>query len=156
MFDRFYEDLEVGATGTYGAIAVTEAQILGFAYLTDDHHPLHVDADFAARSPYGERIAQGFLVLSLALGVVPARAGAVVAMSGLDEVRFRRPTYIGDVLRTQLAVLDKTAKAVGGLVQFSLEILNQHGESVAVARLRMLMASNASTITPIRTRMQRR
>src|SRR5690348_15258999 len=106
MYDRYYDQVEIGDSETYGGVQVTEEYINRFADLTGDHHPLHVDPEFAARSRYGQRIAHGFLVLSLAAGMFPMDPAAVVAFYGMDSVRFVKPTYIGDTLRTRLTVTD--------------------------------------------------
>ncbi|WP_089155514.1 sulfotransferase [Micromonospora sp. NBS 11-29] len=141
MYDRFYQDIEVGQSGTYGGVLVTEELVDRFADLTGDHHPLHVDPGFAARSRYGRRIAHGMLVLSLSAGMFPMDPASVVAFYGMDGVRFVRPTFLGDTLRVRLTVTGKTDKPVGGVVRTALEMLNQHDEVVAVAVMRILVAA---------------
>jgi 3-hydroxybutyryl-CoA dehydratase len=140
MYDRFYDEVVVGDSGTYGGVTVTEAHVVGFAGITGDHHPLHVDAEFAARSRYGQRIAHGFLVLSLSAGLFPMKREAVLAFYGMDGVRFVKPTYLGDTLSCRLTVRSKTDKAVGGVVETALEMINQRDEVVAVATMRILVA----------------
>jgi 3-hydroxybutyryl-CoA dehydratase len=140
MYDRYYDQVEVGDSAIYGGVQVTEEYINRFADLTGDHHPLHVDPEFAARSRYGQRIAHGFLVLSLSAGMFPMDPAAVVAFYGMDGVRFVKPTFIGDTLRVRLTVTDKTDKTVGGVVQTALEMVNQRDEVVAVATMRILVA----------------
>src|ERR1700729_1367950 len=98
MYDQFYDDIEIGASAVYGGVTVTEAHVIGFAGLTGDHHRLHTDAEFAARSPYGQRVVHGFLVLSLSAGLFPMDPEAVLAFYGIDRVRFINPTFIGDTL----------------------------------------------------------
>lgn len=155
MYDRFYDDVEIGASETYGSVTVSESLIAEFADLSGDHHPLHVDAEFAKRTRYGQPIAHGFLVLSLASGLFPMDPDAVVAFYGMDGVRFHKPTFIGDTLRARLTVLDKVDRpggargrsprdgTRGGVVETALEMINQREEVVAVAVLRILVASRA-------------
>lgn len=140
MYDKYYDQVEVGDSATYGGVRVTEEYINRFADLTGDHHPLHVDPEFAARSRYGQRIAHGFLVLSLSAGMFPMNPKTVLAFYGMDGVRFVKPTYIDDTLRVRLTVTDKTDKPAGGVVQTALEMVNQRDEVVAVATMRILVA----------------
>jgi 3-hydroxybutyryl-CoA dehydratase len=141
VYDRFYDDIEAGESAVYGGVTVTEAHVVGFAGLTGDHHRLHTDAEFAARSPYGQRVVHGFLVLSLSAGLFPMDPEAVLAFYGIDRVRFINPTFIGDTLQCKLTVVAKTDKPAGGVVDTAMEMINQRGEAAVVARLRILVAA---------------
>jgi acyl dehydratase len=147
MYDRYYDEVDIGGSATYGGVTVTEAHLVGFAGLTGDHHPLHTDAEFAARSRYGQRIAHGFLVLSLSAGLFPMKREAVLAFYGMDGVRFVKPTFIGDTLACRLTVTGKTDKPHrnAGVVETSLEMINQRSEVVAVATMRILVACAPDT-----------
>ena len=140
MYADWFDDVVVGATGAYGGVTVTEAHLVGFAGLTGDHHRLHTDGEFAAGSRYGQRIAHGLLVLSLSVGLVPLDPEKVLAFYGMDQVRFVRPTFIGDTLTCRLTVVDATPKRGGGLVETAAETVNQREETVLAGRLRMLVA----------------
>ncbi len=140
MYADWFDDVVVGATGSYGGVTVTEGHLVGFAGLTGDHHRLHTDAEFAGRSRYGQRIAHGLLVLSLSVGLVPLDPDKVLAFYGMDRVRFIRPTFIGDTLTCRLTVVDATPKRGGGLVETAAETVNQREETVLAGRLRMLVA----------------
>lgn len=141
MYDRFFDDVVIGETGEYGGVTVTEAHVVGFAGLTGDHHRLHTDAEFAARSRYGRRVVHGFLVLSLSAGLFPMDPEKVLAFYGMERVRFVRPTFIGDTLRCRLTVVGTQAKDEGGVVETAMEMVNQRDETVAVAGLRILVAA---------------
>lgn len=145
MYDRGYADIEVGERQTYGFVTVTEAQVEQFAELANVTHPIHTDAAYAERSRYGARIAQGLLVLALGTGLLPTRTETTLGLYGMDEVRFLRPTFLGDTLAARLTVLAKTDRSVGGIVETLLELVNQHAEVVATAVLRILVA-NAATV----------
>jgi 3-hydroxybutyryl-CoA dehydratase len=79
-------------------LTVTEAAIRAYAELTDDFNPIHLDGDFAAKTPMGRPIAHGTMSLGLiwqCLGLnFPADALATTAL----DVRFVKPVYIGDEL----------------------------------------------------------
>lgn len=139
MYDRYYDEIELGEAAMYGGVTVTEAHVVGFAGLTGDHHRLHTDAEFAARSRYGQRVVHGFLVLSLSAGLFPMDPQAVLAFYGMDRVRFIKPTFIGDTLHCRLTVIEKTDHPEGGVVGTQLEMINQRDETAVVARLRILV-----------------
>ena len=63
-----YEELEAGQAFTTRGRTVTEADVVGFAALTGDWHPQHTDAEWAGGRAFGERIAHGLFVISLAAG----------------------------------------------------------------------------------------
>ena len=77
---------------------VTEDEILRFAELTGDTHPLHTDPEWAAGSRFGEQIAHGLLVLSFAIGLLPVERERIVALRRLADVVFKQPVKIGDTV----------------------------------------------------------
>ena len=141
MFDRYYDELNVGDRATYRGVTVTEAHVVGFAGLVGDHYPLHVDEEFARASRFGQRIAHGFLVLSACSGMFPMTPGVVVAFYGMDDVRFLAPTYIGDTLHCDQEVVAKRDKGEGGVVSVRTTMVNQRDENVCVATLHILTAA---------------
>ena len=86
-----FEELEAGQAFATRGRTVTEADVVGFAALTGDWHPQHTDAVWAAESAFGERIAHGLFVLSLAGGLVPFDPERVVALRRVGDVVFKRP-----------------------------------------------------------------
>ncbi len=75
--------------------------MVGFAALTGDWHPQHTDAVWAKESAFGERIAHGLFVISLAGGLVPFDPERVVALRRVGDVVFKRPVKLGDTLRVE-------------------------------------------------------
>jgi len=67
---KYFEDFQVGETVVTRARTVTETDIVSFAALTGDWYPLHTDVEYAKKGPFGERIAHGLLVLSIANGLL--------------------------------------------------------------------------------------
>lgn len=118
---------------------VTERDLLLAAELTGDHDPLHVDADYAARTPYGRRIAHGALVLGLlsataseiARRAIAHGAEGVPVSLGYDRVRFLKPVFIGDTL-TALYEVARTDEAAGRS-EAACRVVNQQGETCLVA-----------------------
>ena len=90
----YFEEFNVGDTVTSAGRTITEADIVNFAALSGDWNAIHVDAEFAKNSMFGERIAHGLLGLSIASGLA-VRLGfiedTVIAFMGLDW-KFRGPS----------------------------------------------------------------
>jgi acyl dehydratase len=113
---------------------------VGFAGITGDHYALHTDAEFAATTMFGARIAHGLLVLSFGVGLVPLEAGRVLAFMGMDKVRFTAPTYIGDTIHPELEITGTRAASEGGIVIADQKIKNQRDETVCSSTMKLLMA----------------
>ena len=129
----YFEDLTVGRTFDSASRAVSDAMIRAFAELSGDRHPLHLDDDFARKTPFGERIAHGLLGLSVASGLLDDLAVirmSIVAFAGL-EWKFRGPVRIGDSVRFHMKVARaRGAGAAQGLVVFESRLVNQREETV--------------------------
>ena len=115
LFSRALDDLAPGQRFTTRGRTVTEADVVGFATLTGDFHPQHVDAAWAAATPFRERIAHGLLVLSYAAGLVPFEPDRVLALRRVRDVVFKRPVRLGDTIRVEgeIASVDETTGVVG-------------------------------------------
>lgn len=107
---------------------ITEGDVSAFSGLTADHHPQHTDAQWAADSPFGERLAHGMLVLSCAVGLVPLDPERVVALRRIKDAVFKRPVRIGDTIHVE-AKLARPAEG-GGIEGWEWRVLNQDDELV--------------------------
>jgi 3-hydroxybutyryl-CoA dehydratase len=97
------EDLSVGQSAERAHV-VAEADITAFAELSGDFNPVHMDADFAATTAFGGRIAHGMLsatYISAVLGETLPGHGAIYISQAL---RFRRPVRIGDEVTARVTV----------------------------------------------------
>ena len=134
-----YEELEAGQTFSTRGRTVTEADVVGFAALTGDWHRQHTDAVWAAESPFGERIAHGLLVVSMAAGLVPFDPDRVMALRRVDDATFKRPVKLGDTLHVTGRVAELGAGSdEAGLVAFQWQVVNQDGKTVCRARIEVL------------------
>lgn len=108
-FGRFYEEFDIGQVfHHYPGRTITEAEQLQFCMLTMNHHPLHIDANFAARSQHGRILVVGTLIFSLVVGMTVADiSGHAIANLEYREVKHLEPTFVGDTLYAQTKVLDK-------------------------------------------------
>lgn len=143
----YFEDVEVGFRFETPSRTVTEADLVAFAGVSGDFNPLHMDAVFAAGSIYGERIAHGALVLSLATGLrqrVGLFDGTLMGLLEVRSWRFSVPVRIGDTIRvvTEVVELRPTSKPDRGVMVQRVEVWNQDdvvvqtGELVALLRRR--------------------
>ena len=91
----YLEDLELGMTASTTAI-ITEEMINTFADITGDHNPVHVDAEFAKTTQFGQRIAHGALSASFISAVLGNDLPGPGALFVELNLRFRTPAFIGD------------------------------------------------------------
>jgi len=123
-----FEALEEGMELVTEERVVTEADVLAFAELTGDHHPQHVDAEWAASSTFGEQIAHGMLVVSFAAGLVPFDPSRVIALRAVRNVTFKRAVHFGDTIRVEGKV--EALRPIGedaGLVTLSWRVVDPDG-----------------------------
>ncbi|GAA1706741.1 MaoC/PaaZ C-terminal domain-containing protein [Kribbella yunnanensis] len=132
--DVYWEDLSDQQRLVGPGMTITDAHLVNWAGLTGDWVSLHLDAEYAATTPFGARIAHGPLTLSLSFGLLTQTGvfGNVSAWLGVDEVRARRPVLIGDTIHPEavLRTTRSTSKPEAGLWTFDYETINQRGEVV--------------------------
>ena len=126
MTGRYYEAFEVGETIDHDKRrTITESDNQRFCDMTMNQQPLHLDADFAADTEFGERIVNGLYTVSLAVGLsVPDTTdGTIVANLSYDDVEHPAPVHIGDTLRARTTVTDKheTSDGERGVVTMHVE-----------------------------------
>jgi len=134
-FGRYYEEFEVGQTiQHWPGRTITESDNMLFNMLTMNHHPLHIDAEFAARTQHGQILVVGTLIFSLVAGMtVPDISGHAIANLEYSEVRHLNPTFIGDTLYASTTILDKResrSKPDRGIVSVETVAVNQRRERV--------------------------
>ncbi|TXL70177.1 acyl dehydratase [Vineibacter terrae] len=134
----YWEDLPVGTRYTTSSRTITEADVAAFAALTGDFNRLHVDAEYAKASIYGQRIAHGMLVASFMAGLT-SRSIPNQLMEGAlfgvlqNTLKFPRPTFIGDTIRVEIEVVEQrpTSRPDRGLISFLRKAINQRNEVAA-------------------------
>jgi acyl dehydratase len=146
MAGKYFEDLEVGATFAHEpGRTVTETDNLLFSALTLNPQPLHLDAEFARASPYGQILVNSIFTLGLVVGlsVADTTLGTTLGNLGFDRTTFPHPVFIGDTIRARSKVLETRAsrsKSDRGIVVFEHEGINQRGEIVcSCVRSAMMM-----------------
>jgi 3-hydroxybutyryl-CoA dehydratase len=136
---RDFDRLEPGGRFTSPGRTITETDLVSFAALTGDFHPLHTDAEWAEASEFEGRIAHGMLLLSYSVGLVPLDPDHVLALRGFERVAFKRPVRIGDTIRVEGELKEKKElDGASGLATFEWKIVNQREETAAIARVRVV------------------
>lgn len=100
-----FEDLQLGMEASV-ARTVTEADIVAFAEITGDKNPVHLDADYAAKTMFKQRIAHGMLTgsyLSTVFGMELPGPGCIYISQTMN---FRGPVYIGDRVVAKVRVAE--------------------------------------------------
>lgn len=140
LFSRPFDDLAPGQRFTTRGRTITESDVVGFAGLTGDFHPQHVDAAWSQTSAFGERIAHGLLVLSVAAGLVPFDPQRVIALRRVRDVVFKRPVRFGDTVTVEGELKSLTELDDGsGLVAVALAVCVA-GRTVARATVEVIWA----------------
>ncbi|CDK46825.1 phenylacetic acid degradation protein paaN [Escherichia coli IS1] len=147
-FRKYFEELQPGDSLLTPRRTMTEADIVNFACLSGDHFYAHMDKIAAAESIFGERVVHGYFVLSAAAGLfVDAGVGPVIANYGLENLRFIEPVKPGDTIQVRLTCKRKTLKKQRsaeekptGVVEWSVEVFNQHQTPVALYSILTLVA----------------
>lgn len=109
MPGKYYEDLEVGQRFRHAVgRTVTEMDNTLFCALTMNTQPLHLNADFAAQTQFGQRIVNGIFTLGLVVGLTVGELteGTVVANLGYDKVVHPNPVFHGDTIYAETEVLE--------------------------------------------------
>ncbi len=133
--NRYFEDYVVGSVYEFGSIAAEEEEMIAFAKRFDPQD-FHTDPEAARNSPHGRLIASGWHTGSLAMRLLDDHyfsAVANIASPGMDEVRWPRPVFPGDVLSIRVTVLEarlSRSKPDRGVVISLAEVINQARELV--------------------------
>ena len=131
----YFEEFDVGQSITSVGRTVTEADIVAFASLSGDWTRIHTDDVYAAQHPFGQRVAHGLLLVSIASGLI-VRLGfiedTVLAFREIESWKFSLPVYIGDTVQVRATVTESKSmpRLGGGQVKFKIEVLNQDDKVV--------------------------
>ncbi len=98
-----FEQLHLGQTASVGK-TITEADILMFAAVSTDTNPVHLNAEVAAASQFGERIAHGMLSAGLISAVLGTQLPGHGTIYMGQTLRFRAPVKIGDTVTATVEV----------------------------------------------------
>src|SRR5580692_3679442 len=105
----YFEDLSVGMTERL-AKTVASSDVVGFAEVTGDRNPIHLSEHFAAKTPFGTRIAHGLYTASLISAVLGTRLPGPGAIYLSQTLNFRAPVKIGDTVDVSVEVAELIEK----------------------------------------------
>lgn len=131
MPGKFFEEFEVGAIIPHAfRRTVTESDNVMFCCITHNPQPLHLDAEYAKKTEFGQIVVNSMYTISMATGVTveDTTAGTVIANLGFQEILTPSPVFIGDTLRVETEVMSKReskSRPDNGIVKLLHRVHNQ-------------------------------
>lgn len=127
MLELVYSEIKVGNEASF-AKTITEADVLLYAGLSGDFNPIHIDAEYAKRSLFKERIAHGMLVSSLISAVLGTQLPGPNSIYLGQDLKFTAPVKIGDTVTAVATVTEKRDDK--RIIKLRTTVSNQRGEMV--------------------------
>ena len=130
----YFSEFEIGQEYKTVRRTITETDVVMFAGLSGDFNPLHTDAVFAEKTPFGQRIAHGMLVTSISTGLSQTLGifeGTTIALMQ-QSFKYTAPTFFGDTIHLLMTVkaLKPSSKGGKGVVTFDSKVVKQDGTVV--------------------------
>ena len=153
MAGLYFEDFEPGMVIEHvNRRTVTETDNVLFSTMTLNLAPLHLDAEYSAKSIHGQRLVNSLFILGLICGItVPETTqGTTLGNLGFSEIKFPAPVFHGDTIHVETEIVDKRAsksRTDSGIVFFRHKGLNQRNELVADVYRTGLMMTRSSLET---------
>ena len=148
-FGNYFEDFTIGEEIKHPVgKTIFESDNNLFSLLTMNHHPVHLDNNYAEEQVHGKILVVGTLVFSLGVGLTVADiSGKAIANLGYEEVKHLHPTFIGDTIYAKTKVLNKkasTSKSDRGVVSVITYVYNQDNINVLSFKRSVLIKKKAS------------
>lgn len=99
----YLEDLEIGMSASF-AKTISESDVYGFAGISGDTNPIHINDSYAKTTPFGQRIAHGMLSAALVSTVAGTKLPGPGAIYVDQKIRFKAPLFIGQTARAEIVV----------------------------------------------------
>jgi len=132
----YFEDIEIGRKSSFGRYEVTRKEVIEFATKYDPQ-PFHLDDEAAAQTYFGRISASGWHTCAMTMRMVvenmAANRQAGLGSPGVDEIRWLKPVYPGDMLRCESEVIEKRAskgRPDMGSMRGKMTVFNQDDEPV--------------------------
>lgn len=152
VFQKYFEEIEIGETVITRKHTVTDADIVNFANVSGDNFYAHVDATSLDETIFEQNVAHGYWVLSKAAGLfVDGKKGPVLLNYGLEDCRFTKPVYPGMTIGVRFTAKEKISQEKKefkegeeipkgmdikkGIVKFLVDVYDETGETVALATI---------------------
>ena len=131
MFNQPFNELKMGQRTRSRGRTITETDVVNFCSLTGNWLDIHADAEFSKASQFGQRVVQGGLVVVISNALFGYDGGIIAAFYGVKNLRFVKPTFIGDTLHAEAEITNLREKGdKHGIATARLNAVNQRGEIV--------------------------
>lgn len=127
MPELAYDEIKAGDEASL-SLTITEAHVVAYAGITGDVNPVHVDAEFARQTMFGERIAHGMLVAGLISAVLGTQLPGPNSIYLGQELKFTAPVKLGDTVTATVAVTEKRDDKQ--IIKLRTTVSNQRGQVV--------------------------
>ena len=142
-FGRYFEEFEEDEViKHWPGRTISETDNSWFSLLTQNQHPVHIDANYAKNTQHGQNLVNGLLVLSIAIGqTVTEISGRAIANLDYESVTHDGPTFHGDTIYTASRILKlrETSKGDRGVVYLETTVTYQRSEKVMTVRRHVLI-----------------
>lgn len=151
MSGRYFEEWTIGDRVVHQPRrTVTESDNLLISTLTHNPQPLHLDAEYAAGTEFGQIVVNGTFTFALMVGlsVGDTTLGTLIANLGYDRLVMPKPVFLGDTLRATsevIALKESKSRPNAGIVTFLHECLNQRDEVVCRCERAALLKGSGAT-----------
>jgi acyl dehydratase len=142
-----FEDYKVGSIRETLGRTITETDIVIHAGQTGDFYPHHMDAEWCKTQSFGQRMAHGTLIFSMAVGMTATEVNPEAFSYGYDRLRFIKPVFIHDTLRVRVTIKEKRESPKSprhGIVVELCEVFNQRNETVLACEHLLMVARKDS------------
>ncbi|HEY6048560.1 MAG TPA: MaoC family dehydratase [Sphingomicrobium sp.] len=136
MAGRYFDEWQVGDRVRHAITrTVTETDNVLISALTHNPQPMHLDHEAAAQSEFGKPLVNSVFTFGLMIGVSveDTTLGTLVANLGYDALKFPKPVFVGDTLRSEsecIALRESKSRPDAGIVTWAHKSFNQKGELV--------------------------
>ena len=143
-FGRYYEKFTVGDIIIHSQTKIiSESDNNNFCLLTMNHHPVHLNKEYARQTQHGKILVVGTYIFSLVVGLsVRDISGKAIANLDYEKITHDRPVFIGDTIYAETEILDKReskSKPDRGIVYVETRAFNQNNEKVLTFRRHVLI-----------------
>ena len=144
QFGRFFNEFKVGEIYKHSVTkTITESDNNLFCLLTMNHHPVHLDKEYATNKTHGEILVVGSYIFSLVVGMsVKDISGKAIANLNYEKVTHDKPVFIGDTLIAETEILEireSETKPDRGIIYVETKAYNQKNEKVLTFRRNILI-----------------
>lgn len=148
--NRYFEEFKLNEIRSTDGRTITESDIALHAGQTGDFFPHHMDEAWCNTQPFKHRIAHGTLIFSIGIGLTAREINEVAMTYGYERLRFIKPVFIGDTIRTTVTIKEKKdhKKPGYGIITELVEVTNQNNELVLVCEHLLLVNKKSTSTTP--------